>query len=242
MSDKLQDGEKIVKMNFPGNSHKEKEEEKKESTEEITEVKRVEKVTTGRVVQRKKSIWRKAIETFAGDDIKNIKSYVIWDVLIPSAKDTVANIIEGVTDAVQGSVETTLFGERRSRSRSRMSRDRGRSYVSYDSISRRDRDRDRDKDRDRRDDRRESSRNRATHNFDDILLSTREEAEEVISRLVDLIDEYDVATVADLYDLVGISSNYTDRKWGWESLGSASVSRERGGGYVMNLPKPISID
>ena len=79
-----------------------------------------------------------------------------------------------------------------------------------------------------------SLRNRSRHNFDDIILDSRGEAEEVLSHLVDLVDDYGMASVADLYDLVGITSNFTDNKYGWTNLSSASVSRVRDG-YLIDF-------
>ena len=67
------------------------------------------------------------------------------------------------------------------------------------------------------------------------------EAENIIDRLSDLIENYDTATVADLYDLAGITSNFTDDRWGWYTLEGASVSHLREG-YLLNLPKPVPID
>jgi hypothetical protein len=226
---------KPIKSSFPSNSHK----DKAEGNIKKEETKKIEKVVTGSVIQKKKSLGKKFMETFIGEDIKNVKSYVIFDVVIPAAKDTISDIVQGITDTIQGSIEVSLFGETRRRS-SRSSRDRGGSYVSYNSYSSRDRDRDRD----RRDDRRDrdvSSRNRARHNFDDIILETRGDAEEVRSNLVDLIEDYGQASVSDLYDLVGVTGNFTDDKWGWDNLASSSVSRVRDG-YVLNLPKPIPLD
>jgi hypothetical protein len=135
---------------------------------------------------------------------------------------------------VQGGIEMLLFGEKKG---SRTTRDRGRSYVSYNSYSNRDRDR-----RDDRRDRDRSSVARARHNFDDIILETRGEAEEVLSCLADLTQDYGQASVADLYDLVGITGQFTDNKWGWTDISSASATRARNGGYVLNLPKPILLD
>ena len=201
----------VLKMDYPSNSHKSKEVKKEETRE-------VKKVVVGKVKQRKKPLSRRFWDTFVGEDVDNVASYIIHDVLVPAAKST-------VIDMVQGGIEMLLGVEKKG---SRMVRDRGRSYVSYDGISR---------NRDRRDDRREiSRRDRARHNFDDIVLDSRGEAEEVISHLVDLIIDYEQATVADLYDLVGITSEYTDKNWGWTDLSSASVSRVRDG-YLLNLPK-----
>jgi hypothetical protein len=205
---------RTVNVDFPPNSHKNREEKE--------EPRKIEKVIKGKVVQRKKSIGKRFVETFVGDDFNNISSYVIHDVLIPSAKSA-------ISDMVQGGIEMLLFGERKG---SRTKREQGRSYVSYNSYS---------SNSPRREDRPDTSRNRARHNFDDIILNTRGEAEEVLSHLVDLTIDYGQASVSDLYDLVGITGNFTDNKYGWTDLSSASVSRAREG-YLLNLPKPILLD
>lgn len=208
------EGTKSLNVEYPSNSHKNKEQKE--------ETKKVEKVVKGTVVQRKKSLGKRIIETFVGEDVNSVTSYLIHDVLVPAAKST-------ISDMVQGGIEMLLFGEKKG---SRTQRDRGRSYVSYNNYS----------SRDRRDDRREfSNRDRARHNFDDIVLSSRGEAEEVLSHLVDLTIDYGQASVSDLYDLVGITGNFTDNKYGWFDLSSASVSRSRDG-YLLNLPKPKLLD
>lgn len=212
------EGSKTVNISFPANSHKSKEAE---------EGRKIEKVIKGKVVQRKKSLGKRFIETFIGEDVNSVSSYIIHDVLIPAAKST-------LSDMVQGGIEMLLFGERKG---NRTRRDQGKSYVSYNSMSSQGNRRD-----DRRDDRRDvQSRNRARHNFDDVVLSSRGEAEEVLSHLVDLIIDYGQASVSDLYDLVGITGSFTDNKWGWTDLRSGSVSRARDG-YLLNLPKPILLD
>jgi hypothetical protein len=225
-----------TEMNFPSNSIKEK--EKKEVEVKKEETKKVEKVVTGKVIQKKKTLGKRFMETFVGEDLKNIKGYIFQDVLIPAAKDTISDIVQGITDTIMGSVDVALFGETRRRGASRSSRDRGKSYVSYDRMSSSSRDRDRNRDRDIKD---INSRDRARHKFDDIILETRGEAEEVLGNLVDLIVDYEEATVADLYGFVGISDTPVDRNWGWKDLSSASVSRTRDG-YMLNLPKTIYLN
>lgn len=94
----------------------------------------------------------------------------------------------------------------------------------------------------RRDEPRTVSRQaRARHDFDEIILENRVEAEEVLDRLFERIEEYGTATVADLYDLVGMTGDYTDNKYGWTGLATASVSRTKGG-YVLDLPRPEVLD
>ena len=202
-------------MEFPSNAHKNREGKKEET-------KKVEKVITGKVVTRKKSLGKRIIETFIGDDVGSVSSYILYDVLIPAAKST-------ISDTVQGGIEMLLFGEKKG---SRTKRDQGRSYVSYNNYS----------GSRRPSERREMTpQNRARHNFEDIILSSRGEAEEVLSHLVDLIMDYGQASVSDLYDLVGITGNFTDNKYGWTDLSHAGVSRARDG-YLINLPKAILLD
>lgn len=79
------------------------------------------------------------------------------------------------------------------------------------------------------------------HDFDEIVLDTRHEAELVLDNLEELIKQYGQATVTDLYDLVNITSSFADEKWGWTDLSHANVSHVRDG-YLLNLPKPETLD
>jgi hypothetical protein len=203
---------------YPSNSHR-----SREIPEE--EPKKIEKIIRGSVVKRKKTWWRRITETFLGNDVESVSSYIIQDVLVPAAKNT-------LSDMVSGGIEMLLFPEGNG---PRTRRDRGKSYVSYSNYYKSDR-------RDERPDKREpSNRNRTRHDFDDIVLDSRGEAEEVLSCMVDLTDDYGLASVADLYDFVGIESNHVDHKWGWTNLSSAEVRRVRDG-YLIVLPKAKPID
>lgn len=221
MSDKIEmevnqgaGGTRKIVMDLPSNSKMCKAEKPE---------KKVEKIIKGEVVQKKKTLSKKFFEVFTGDDVSSVSSYILYDVLIPAAKSA-------ITDMVQGGIEMVLYGERKG---SRTQRDRGRSYVSYNNYS--------SNRRPERNTYESNTRNRARHNFDDIILSTRGEAEDVLSHLVDLCIDYGQASVSDLYDLVGITGEFTDNKYGWYDLGSATVSRTRDG-YLLNLPKVNVLD
>jgi hypothetical protein len=86
-----------------------------------------------------------------------------------------------------------------------------------------------------------SRRARARHDFDEIVLETRGEADEVIDQLYEIVSRYDSATVADLYELVGLASTHTDNKWGWTDLRGAGVTRVRSG-YLLDIPEPRPLD
>lgn len=208
-------GQKIIPMEYPSNSHSAN---KKEAPRKI------EKVIQGSVRQRKKSLGRKFSESFLDEDSKSVSGYVIYDVIVPAIKSMLA-------DMVGGGIEMLLFGETKG---SRTRRDRGKSYVSYSSFYR-------DRDRDSRDRRDTSYRRQAQHDFDDIVLDSRGEGEAVLSQLADLVDDYGSACVSDLYQLVGLPTNYTDNKYGWTNLSRATVERTRDG-YILNLPKTVLLD
>jgi len=210
-------------MDYPNNSHKAK------SKPEKVEPKKVERIVAGEVVRRKKPLGKRFSETFMGGDAKGVWGFVAFDVLVPAAKDMAA-------DAVSQGIERMLFGEARSASRRSSSRSNGPlGHVAYNrygpsSIPIR-----------REEPRNVSRRSRASHNFDEIILATRVEAEEVVDRLFDLVNRYESATVADLYEMVGVDSEYTDDKWGWTDIRGAGVARVRNG-YLLDLPKPEPLD
>lgn len=211
------DKPKIAYSNLPANSHKSKD-------PKGPPPKDVKKVISGEVVERKKPLTKRIAETFAGEDARSVGGYILFEVIIPAAKTM-------ISDAVSQGIERMLFGDGYS-SRRRSSQ----GYTPYNRIH------GSAQTAGRGDERRAiSQRGRATHDFKEIVLSTRAEAEEVLDRLSDLISDYDVALVSDLYDLVGITGSFTDDKWGWTSLAGSSVQPVRGG-YLLNLPRTQSID
>lgn len=189
---------------YKSNSHRSKEQ---------SSDKKVEKVISGNAKVKKRSA--------LSDDIQNIKSYVIMDVLIPAAK-------KAISDIVTNGIDMILYPGGNGRpKRSNANHVSYRSY--YDN-----------RDRDRRYDPETRSR-RTSYSYDDIIIDTRAEAEEVLERMDELLDTYNVVSVADLYDLVGISCSYTDNKYGWTNLRNAEVIRVKDG-YFLKLPKAGPID
>lgn len=214
----------IVNIEFPGNSRRLKKQET--SISESKQPKKLDKVTSG--TRRKKGLLDRFSETFFGDDAKSVADYVLWDVLIPAAKNT-------ISEMVSTGIEMLLFGE--TKSRRGLNRDKDRSYVSYDRMYR-------DRERERPERRPASRRERLAQEFDDIVIDSKSQAEEVLSLLVDQIEDYGQATVGDFYDLVDITPEFTDNKWGWDdrnNLSRAYVERVREG-YIIVLPKPILLN
>ena len=75
------------------------------------------------------------------------------------------------------------------------------------------------------------------------LVSSRSDAELVVEQLFEIISMYGVVSVADLYDLVGLSSlsTHVDNKWGWAILQNVDIRQTREG-YVIDLPLPEAIN
>lgn len=206
--------------NYTPNSHKYRAEQKEAAPERVKQ----EKIVTGTAKTKKKSGTSKLAEAFISEDVSNVKSYILMDVLIPAVKNLFADIIiEGVNTALFG-------GSRRTGSSSSSSRV---PYVSYNRFS------------DKRDIRRDEpvARGRNGYDCDDVILDTRGEAEDVLSRMSEIIENYDgIVSVADLYELTGLPTKYTDFKYGWTSVRNVDIVRLRGGGYLLKFPRPCPID
>lgn len=195
------------------------------------EEKRNEKVIEGTVIRKKKSLGSKIRETFFGSDADSVMQYVVFDVVVPAIKDTVVEVV------TQG-VERMFWGEahRYSRRGGRTFSRAPESYVSYRGYSSRGNDGYRSPDHARRNVKENQRRRR--HNMDNIIFSTRVEAQEVLERLENNIIRYDAATVADLYELVGEDTiPYTDENWGWYDLRNAGI-RKVSEGYLLDVPNP----
>lgn len=197
------------------------------------EPKNVERIVQGEVTRRKKPLSKRLADVFVGGNPRSVGSFVTADVILPAVKDAIA-------DAVSQGVERLIFGEGRSTSR-RTGRMPSQSHINYNRYSNSSTVGGNPALRGREEPRELSRRARASHNFDEVILATRVEADEVIERLYDIVSQYESATVADLYDLIGVEGQWTDDKWGWRDLRGADIARVRNG-YLLNLPRPEPLD
>lgn len=186
-------------------------------TEQKEKEKRVKKpVVTGKVITKKKSGLRKFTDEFISDDARNVKSYIFGDVIIPTIKKT-------LLDIVTIGFEMMLYGESRG-GRKRSTVDK----VSYTKYS----------DRDYAEPR---SRREEVYDYDEVYLTTRGEAEDVLDAMSDIINEYENISIGDFKELVGIRTiNYMDNKYGWTSMRGMDVVHTRDG-YWIKLPKATPI-
>lgn len=200
--------------NYPSNSFKSKEEKK------LPE-KKIEKAISGTAKKHKKSEIRKFTDVFISEDVESVKSYILIDVLVPAIK-------KAISDIVTNGIDMLLYGGSKHTGTSTAA-----SKVSYRSYY--------DKRNESNRERYSTMHTRVGYDYDNIILDTRGEAESVLSRMDELVSTYGMVSVADMYDLVGITGNYTDNKYGWTDIRNASVVRVRDG-YVIKMPKALPID
>lgn len=184
-------------------------------------------VVTSPVTRRKKPLSTKLRETFIGKDAKSVGAHILTEIIIPTIKST-------ITDIVSEGIEQIMYGGTRTTSRRSVgARLASTAYTNYSKVS--------TTNASRSDPRPSLSREaRAKHDFDEIILASRAEAEEVINKLIETVGKYEQASVADLYDLLGITAHYTDNKWGWQTIEGMGVDYVRGG-YLLNLPEPVPL-
>lgn len=201
---------------YKSNSHKSREKKGAETE------KKVEKVVTGAARTKKRSDIQKFADVFISEDVENVKSYIVQDVLVPTIK-------KAVFDIVANGLDMLLYGEA-GHSRKRGWNGSKVSYRDYYSNS---------------NSRKDSSvpRNRTGYDYDSILFNSRGDAEAVLVELEELISMYGVASIMDLYSAAGLQCDYTYDKYGWSDLRTAQVIRARmEDGYYIKLPKALPLN
>lgn len=206
---------------LPSNSMTSKREEERKNLS--TRKHEIAPVVKGKVRTKKVKMSQRFVDAFFGEDVGDVKSYLLMDILIPKTKDLISDIVSNGIDMVLG-----LEPRRGSGNRNR----NGSTYVSYNKYS--------TPSYKQEESRGRSTRQNGSYYFDVPIFESRGEAEEVLSNLVDLIEDFGQARISELYDMCGITGQFTDEYWGWLNLSQASVKRVRDG-YMLELPRPVSL-
>lgn len=183
--------------------------------------KKVEAVISGSAKTRKKTEIQKLTDVFIAEDAHNVKSYILMEVIVPAVK-------KAVSDIVTTGIDMILYGES-----NRSKKNSTASKVSYRNFYERDKDRvyagsatDR----------------RNGFDYDDILFTTRGDAEAVLDAMNDIISQFGTVSVSDFYDLARVpNDNFTMNRYGWTNIGGATAVRVRDG-YILKLPRAISLN
>ena len=183
--------------------------------------KKVNTVVNGDVKTRKKTKADEFADDLIAQSMTSVVSDVFTEVLLPSFKNM-------ISDAVKSGIDRLLFGDSSHRTNTNSNPASKISYSKYYT---------------------EQSnyrpevpvRRREAYDYNNIIFNSRGDAEAVLMRMDELISKYEVVSVADLYDLAGITGDYTDYKYGWTDIRSARIERIRDG-YIIRMPKALPLD
>lgn len=162
--------------------------------------------------EKKPTIRQRLTDSFLASNGEDIKERVIFDWIIPGIK----NILEDI-------VHMLLFGDKpdpritRSRGESRLD---GLKYSKYYKDPRQ----------------KEEYIPKPRSRDPEVFFTTRSEAEDVLTRMFDMVSDYGRVTVKDLYLLSDMPTDFAMSNWGWRSLTGSSIVETRGG-YMIKFPR-----
>ena len=198
-------------------------ENKTNPNQEAVPEKKIEKVISGTAKTKQKSGVSKVTNALFAEDIKSVIPFVIDEYVIPIIK-------KGVYEAFTAAMETMIYGKDGRPRKNNGGSSNGRpSYQGYY-----------DKGKDRERGVPASNRNWSEYEADDIWLENRGDAETVLWKMRDFVEEYGTVSVAEAKQFTGIRHDYPDNSYGWTDLRSAYVSRFRDG-YLIVLPQAVWI-
>lgn len=169
---------------------------------------------TGKVITGHVKTGEQGVMHKIAENASDVKSYIIGDIIIPAVK-------AAVSDIVTNGIDIILYGEARHSKKSSSKVPYDRYYSSGDRYT--------------------YSSSRDDYNYKDIVFDSRGEAEVVLSKMDEIIMVYGMVSIADLYDLVGITGKYTDNKYGWTDLSGSQTVHVREG-YMLKLPKVMPLN
>lgn len=178
------------------------------------------RVTSGKVVIKKKTFGRKVLDMFLSEKIDDVGDYITHNVVGPGIKSL-------LYDMVNSAISMMFWGDPNVRRNNRNGSSGSRANDIWNASNRN----------------REGSRStRPAYDYDDFIFESREDAERVLDRLYDQLDRYNKVRVADLYEAVGKSpeGNYTVNYYGWYSLRGAGTY-PTSEGWALDLPKCESL-
>ena len=190
------------------------------SKEDITEAppKKVEAVVSG-VKTKEKTGWQKFVSRFISEDMDDIGNYILSDVLIPAGKKLIVDVVDSLV----------YPGGRGSSTRSS-----GPNTISFRNYRA-------EQERRSGNNVRRSNYTQSVLDYDSLIFNSRVEAETVLQKMLEMLDTYGLVSIADMYDLAGVTHPFTYDKYGWYDLRTADVLRTNEG-YYIKTPKVVSLD
>lgn len=161
---------------------------------------------------------QKVASAFLAEDLSTVKERIINDYAIPMLKN-------GIWSIFSSALSLMIFGEDRSRSQSsNYVRGSSNSYDRYYANPNRS----------------QPVNQRVIPNWQNLTSDSRADMEGILDQMWEAIREYGQVSIGDLYDLAGMTCNFTDNKYGWKDLTGAYIKNVPGG-YSIVFPKPVPL-
>ena len=170
-----------------------------------------EKLITGEAKTRKR-----LSDVFIAEDVRTVKNHIFMDVIVRAIKTV-------IVDIVTNGIQMMLWGDTINRGKAPGTKyNYGNSYNSLKQPQR------------------TQKTNYTGYGYEDPIVTSRGDAERILQEMSEIIQEYGQASIADLYDLCGITGRPTDMNYGWTEMpGARSIRIPEG--YVIQMPRPICI-
>lgn len=196
--------------------------------EERGERPKVEAVITGKVIRRKPPLGQRFIETFFAGQAEGLGGHLLIDIVVPMAKDMLRNVVMQGLDQILSPKDEQYRSNDRPGFRPQPTPAR----TSYNRMS------GSTPPWSREEPRQVPRSVRANHEFDTIILPDRAAAQKVLDTMRDRLARYESVSVQEFYSMMDVTGDWTDNRWGWTEIGNPEIRWVRGGGYVLDLPKP----
>ncbi len=185
----------------------------------------------GKVVKRDITFGEKIKRSFVKEDLKDIRDYIIFELVIPNARKAFFDTIVGTAAQIFGvSVPRGIrYNDGYSPNNIRLT-PHERQYRDYNTIS--------------QNGSRSSTPRLTTYDrfyVNDYIFAYKEDAERVLEQIIDICDTYGWVSVAKFFEFadpegtIAGRNAYTNNDFGWRNIDNATV-RFDGSGYFIDLP------
>lgn len=213
----------MAEIKLPSNSISSKSSEPNKTAPE----KKFTKITTGKVTVKKKTGLEKFAETFFEDDIRNVMRTIKNEMLIPAVKNIAVNAINSAVSMMIFGKDvrpnyngyTNFYQPTQNQANASWTRYYTRNQAPY------------------------PSPNPSASGYSggpNVSFSLRRDAEVILDQMREAIATFGKVSLGDYYDLLGITTDYTDFSYGWYDLTTATI-RPSGSEFIIVFPKAIPL-
>lgn len=184
------------------------------------------------VKMKDKPVSRKFKEAIFSNETVDVKSYLMFGIVIPAIKNTIVNVGKSALELIFGVDGTSSYALGHKQKKT--------PYYQYYSSEI---------------DTAQRNVTKLTNSYNkyaykELNCANYAFATEIRDRMLEALSKYHRVSVGDLYDTVQevcedptiVTSETTDYKWGWKSLEHSYIKRELDGSYTLILPEPIFLD